>query len=360
MANTQTILVVDDTPLNIEVLLELLSDKYDVLVATDGVIALDIASKEEIDMVLLDIMMPEMDGFTVCKKLKENEATKKIPIIFITAKADEDSIEHAYDIGGVDYITKPFMAKEVLSRVATHLAIADQNKLLESLVAQKTIELQELNNELEQTQKEIVFTMGAIGEKRSKETSRHVIRVAEYSYALALFYGLSEDEAKMIKQASPMHDMGKIAIPDSILNKPAALTKEEFETMKEHTTNGYEMLNHSSRALLKTSAEIAYYHHEKWNGSGYPKGLKNTEIPLSARIVALADVFDALSSDRVYKKAMRDEEVFEIIKNSRDSHFEPKVVDIFFENIEVFIKIRDELKDESKNSSLLAEYFNLN
>lgn len=345
MHRVETILIVDDTPLNIEILLELLGEKYDVLVALSGEAALNIVSNEQIDMILLDIMMPEMDGFEVCQKLKENPLTKDIPVVFITAKTDEESIEKAYEMGGVDYISKPFRAKEVSSRVSAHLAISGQNRLLESLVAQKTKELQELNFELESTQKEIIFTMGAIGEKRSKETSNHVMRVAEYSEALALFYGLDEYEAKMIKQASPMHDMGKVAVPDSILHKPAALSSDEFEIIKEHTTNGYDMLKHSNRPLLKMSAEIAYFHHEKWDGSGYPKGLKNIDIPLSARIVALADVFDALSSDRVYKKAMADEKVFEILKDGRGTHFEPKIVDDFFDNLDIFINIRNKLKD---------------
>ncbi|KIM05855.1 MAG: hypothetical protein KN64_01460 [Sulfurovum sp. AS07-7] len=346
MDKIETILVVDDTPLNIEILLELLSQKYDdILVATDGKTALEIAFSEKIDMILLDIMMPDMDGFTVCQRLKENDKTKDIPVIFITAKTDEDSIERAYDIGGVDYITKPFRAKEVLSRIATHLAIFGQNKLLEKMVAEKTEELHKLNDELIHTQKEIIFTIGAIAEKRSKETGQHVSRVAEYSKVLAICYGLSIEEEMMIRRASPMHDIGKIAIPDNILNKPAKLTYEEFEIMKKHSEYGYEMLKHSDRPLLKMAAQIAYTHHEKWDGSGYPNGLKGEGIPLCGRITALADVFDALGSDRVYKKAMDDESIFKIIREGRGTHFDPKLVDIFFENIDKFLEIRENMRD---------------
>ncbi len=329
MSNLAKILIVDDTELNIEILVELLGEKYDILVATDGQTALEIANSEPLDMILLDIMMPDMDGFAVCEQLKNNDATKSIPIIFITAKTDEDSIEQAYDIGGVDYVTKPFRAKEVLSRISTHLAIANHSRLLEILVAEKTSELKELNKELEATQKEIIYTLGSVCEKRSKETSMHVGRVAEYSKLLALYYGLSEEEAEMIKQASPLHDIGKVGVPDIILNKPAALTNDEFDVIKEHTTDGYEMLKHSQRPLLKLASEIAYLHHEKWDGSGYPCNLSGFDIPTHARITALADVFDALSSDRVYKKAMEDEEVLGIIAEGKGTHFEPQLVDIF-------------------------------
>lgn len=345
MNNLAKILVVDDTELNIEILVELLGDKYDVLVATNGQSALEIANEESLDMILLDIMMPEMDGFSVCRQLKSNTQTKNIPIIFITAKTDEDSIEYAYDIGGVDYVAKPFRAKEVLSRIATHLAISNHSRLLEMLVAEKTSELKQLNKELEATQREIVYTLGTVCEKRSKETSMHVNRVAEYSKLLALYYGLSEEESEMIRQASPMHDIGKVGVPDNILNKPSSLTEEEFAVIKEHTTDGYEMLKHSNRQLLRLASEIAHGHHEKWNGKGYPLGISGFDIPIHARITALADVFDALSSNRVYKKAMPDEEVFDIIKQGKGAHFEPKLVDIFFEHLDSFLAIRSNLRD---------------
>lgn len=342
---SHTILIVDDTELNIEILVELLGEKYDILVATEGAIALQIAQEEVPDMILLDIMMPEMDGFETCRRLKADKRTKDIPVIFITAKSDEGTIEEAYKIGGVDYITKPFCAGEVLSRVATHLALFQQQKQLEQMVRQKTEELLTLNKELEDTQREIIFTLGSIAEKRSKETSRHVARVAEYSKLLAGYYGLNEQEVEMIRQASPMHDIGKVATPDNILNKPDVLSRDEYEVIKLHTLDGYEMLKHSNRELLKMAAQIAISHHEKWDGSGYPFGLKGLDIPVSGRVTALADVFDALSSDRVYKKAMCDEEVISIIKNGRGSHFEPKLVDIFVDNIERFLAIKNTLKD---------------
>jgi len=339
----KTILIVDDTELNINTLMDLLEDKYDLLAAIDGESALELVEEEEIDLILLDIMMPGIDGFEVAKRLKSNPKTSDIPIIFITAKTDDESIEQAYEIGGVDYITKPFRAREVLSRILNHLTLSEQSHILEQKVQEKTKELQELNKELEDTQREVVFTMGAIGERRSKETGNHVKRVALYSELLAKKYGLSPKEVQLLKEASPMHDIGKVAIPDSILNKPARFTPEEFEVMKEHAKLGYEMLNHSHRPLLQTATIVAHEHHEKWDGTGYPQKLKGEEIHIYGRITALADVFDALGSSRVYKPAWDDEKIFELFKEERGKHFEPKLVDIFFENIDEFLKIRDSL-----------------
>ena len=346
MSLEETILIVDDTELNVETLMELLGDKYDLLAATDGEDALEILGDEHVDLILLDIMMPGIDGYEVCKRVKENSATENIPIVFITAKTDEDSIERAYDVGGVDYITKPFRAKEVLSRVANHLALSKQQHYLEAMVTQKTEELRDINRELEDTQKEIVFTMGAIGEKRSRETGNHVRRVALYSEVLALGYGLDERTAKLIKEASPMHDIGKVGISDKILNKPEPFTREEFEIMKQHAALGYEMLKYSHRELLEASAIVAYEHHEKWDGSGYPKGKSGEEIHIYGRITAIADVFDALGSMRVYKDAWKDEDIFALFKEERGKHFEPRLVDVFFENIDKILAIRDKFEDE--------------
>jgi HD-GYP domain-containing protein (c-di-GMP phosphodiesterase class II) len=206
-------------------------------------------------------------------------------------------------------------------------------------------EIKNLNSEIEQTQKEVVFTMGAIGESRSKETGNHVKRVAEYSKLLALYYGLPQKEAEMLKQASPMHDIGKVAIPDAILNKPGRFDEAEREIMNTHSQLGYDMLKHSNRPLLKCAATVAYEHHEKWDGTGYPRKLKGEEIHIYGRITALADVFDALGSDRCYKKAWDDERIFNLFKEERGKHFDPKLIDIFFEHLDEFLKIRDKFKD---------------
>ena len=237
--------------------------------------------------------------------------------------------------------------KSIIYMDATYTAIYDENDNIVEYMAtyHDVTELIEIQDEIEKTQADVVFTMGSIGETRSKETGYHVKRVAEYSKELALLYGLSQEEASLLKTASPMHDIGKVGIPDSILNKPGKLTVEEFEIMKTHSALGFNMLRHSTRPILNAAAIISLTHHEKWDGSGYPKNLKGSRIPIYGRITAIADVFDALGSDRCYKKAWADEDIFKLIKDGKGSQFDPKLVDIFFENLEVFLEIRDKFKD---------------
>jgi len=208
-----------------------------------------------------------------------------------------------------------------------------------------TKEIEKLSQEIEDTQKEVVFTMGAIGETRSKETGNHVKRVAEYSKLFALHYGLSEEESEMLKQASPMHDIGKVGIEDKVLNKPGRFNDLEKEIMQTHAKIGYEMLKQSNRTLLKMAATVAYEHHEKWDGTGYPNKLKGEEISVYGRITAIADVFDALGSDRVYKQAWSDERIFNLFKGEKGKHFEPKLVDIFFKHLNEFLQVRERFKD---------------
>jgi len=340
----KTILVVDDTKLNIEILLNLLEDKYNVIPALNGKKALKILSKIEIDLILLDIMMPEMDGYEVCRKVKEK--TDDIPVIFITAKIDDDSIERAYDVGGIDFVGKPFSPREVMSRVEAHLALSTQTKMLKTRKNELEQDNIILYKEIQETQKEIIFKMGAIAEARSKETGNHVKRVARYSELLALKYGMDKDEVSVFTEASPMHDIGKVAIEDAILNKPGKLTPKEFIRMKEHAQLGYDMIKGSSRELLKTAAIIAHQHHEKYDGTGYPQGLKGEDIHIYGRITAIADVFDALGTHRVYKEAWDDEKIFQLFRDEKGKHFDPKLVDIFFDNLEEILKIRDELADK--------------
>ncbi len=340
MTKNKTILIVDDIELNINTLIDIFEDRYDILATTDPSDVFALLETEKVDLILLDILMPKMNGFQVCKKIKENNNTKDIPIIFITAQTDDDSIETAYSIGGVDYITKPFRSIEILSRVSTHISLDEKKQVLEDMVDIKTKELQKLNQELEDTQREIIFTMGEISEKRSKEVGYHVKRVALYSEVLAKKYGLSPKDTALLKEASPMHDIGKVAIPDFVLNKPNILTPEEFEIMKTHAQLGYDMLKHSQRELLKVASIVAFEHHEKWNGSGYPRGLKGEEVSIQGRITAVSDVFDALSSARIYKKAWSRKEIIDYFKEQRGKHFEPKLVDIFFDNLDIFFDIR--------------------
>ena len=220
-------------------------------------------------------------------------------------------------------------------------AIQDMSKSIEDGIQ----EIESLNDEITNTQKEIIYTMGEIAETRSKETGHHVKRVAEYSKLLALKLGLPKEEAELLKLASPMHDIGKVGIPDAILNKPGKLTFEEFEVMKTHAQIGYEMLKHSNKPILQTASIVARDHHEKWNGKGYPRGLKGDDIHIYGRITAVADVFDALGSDRAYKKAWEDERIFNLFKEERGEHFDPKIIDIFFENLDEIFEIRNRFKD---------------
>lgn len=340
------VLIVDDAPKNIQVIANLLGDKeYDVSYATNGTQALDLVRENNYDLVLLDVMMPGMDGYEVCRQIKLDSFYKDMPVIFITAKTDEESIVEGFDAGGQDYVTKPFNAAELMARVKTHLKLKAFEDSQQVVIDNALAELKMLNKEIVETQKEVIFTMGSIGETRSKETGQHVKRVAEYSRLLAQLSGLDDFEADLIAMASPMHDIGKVGIPDSILNKKGLLTEDEFEIMKTHVTIGYEMLKHSHRPILRTAAIIALEHHEKWDGSGYPEALAATDIHIYGRITALADVFDALGSERCYKKAWEDEKVFNLLKEQSGKHFDPGLVQMFFDNIDLFFEVRAKYKD---------------
>ncbi len=229
--------------------------------------------------------------------------------------------------------------------ITLHKELDEYKNHLEDKVEDSLKEIKDLNREIEDTQREVIFTMGAIGESRSKETGNHVKRVAEYSHLFAVKYGMSEEECELLKQCSPMHDIGKVAIPDAILNKPGRFTDEEFKAMQKHAELGYEMLKHSNRTIMWAASIVAYEHHEKYNGKGYPRGIAGEDIHIYGRITAIADVFDALGSDRVYKKGWSDDKIFNLIKEERGEHFDPKLVDIFFEHLNDFLKIRDSYKD---------------
>ncbi|WP_373070301.1 PAS domain S-box protein [Sulfurimonas sp.] len=261
-----------------------------------------------------------------CKEIKDRLTNKEI------VKATLTNINKS----GERYITKNLFYPiiDLHNNVSEHLQIMYD-----------ITELVKLNEDIINTQKEVVLTMGAIGETRSKETGQHVKRVSNFTYLLAKLYGLNDDEANLLKQASPMHDIGKVGIPDSILKKPAKLTLEEYEIMKTHAEIGYDMLKHSDRDILKTSAEISLTHHEKYDGSGYPRGLKGEEIPISGRITAIADVFDALGHDRVYKKAWELDRILEFFKEEKGKHFDPKLVDLLIENLDKFLEVKNSLKD---------------
>lgn len=336
------VLVVDDEKLNRQVLFNHFSlEHYHVSLAENGIEALENLNEREYDLVFLDIMMPKMSGYEVCKKIREKYNLFELPVLMLTAKNQPKDLVAGFEAGANDYVNKPFDKKELLSRTKTLL-----------LLNHSIRDILKLNEEINETQSEMIYTLGEAAEARSRETGYHVKRVAEYSYLLAIKSGFSQEEANMLKLVSPMHDIGKIAISDEILNKPGKLTPQEFEIIKTHVEIGYNLINKSNRKMLKLASVIAYEHHEKYNGTGYPRGLKGEEISIYGRILALADVFDALASDRVYKKAWEMDRILELIKNERGNHFDPHLVDIFFENLSEFIEIKNKYIESSKNESV--------
>jgi len=317
---------------------------YETAEAKNGEDGLQKIGEFKPDLILLDVMMPGIDGYEVCRRMRSDERLKDIPVIFLTAKADVDSIEKGFASGGMDYIVKPFHSNELLARVKTHLELYRAKELLKhhNLSLQIKMEHKEerLLSELEENQKEMIFVLTELMEAISDETGKHIRRVAEYSRLLAHYHeSISEDDANVIYHASPMHDIGKIAISQSILHKAGKLTDEEFQIMKTHAAKAHEYLRDSKRKFLKAADTIAYQHHEKWDGSGYPQGLKGDNIHIFGRIVALADVFDALTHKRVYKEAWDVDAAAQYIIDNSGSHFDPYLVEIFKAHLDEFIVI---------------------
>jgi len=343
---TATLLVVDDIPNNLSLMGGLLEELYHVRVASRGERALAIAhSDHPPDLILLDIMMPEMDGYEVCRRLKADPATRDIPVIFLTAKNGPEEEACGLEIGAVDYITKPISPPIVLARVKTHLSLRqartflrDQNEFLENEVRKRT-------REIEIIQDVTVQTLASLAETRDSETGNHIRRTQHYVRILAeklrkhprFSQQLDDDETiDLLFKSAPLHDIGKVGIPDRILLKPGKLDPAEFDLMKTHTTLGRDAILHAECELgveipfLRYAKEIAYSHQEKWDGSGYPEGLAGDAIPVSARLMAVADVYDALISRRVYKAGMPHEKAVAIILQGRGSHFDPDMADAFF------------------------------
>nr|WP_320051286.1 HD domain-containing phosphohydrolase [uncultured Desulfuromonas sp.] len=326
------ILVVDDDLTNIQVGIRMLKEvgDYQMIFATTGEQALERVKEHDFDLILLDILMQPMDGFDVCRRLKADPANSHIPVVFLTAKTDKDSLIQGFELGGVDYVTKPFNAHELCARVKTHLELKCYH-----------------DRDIEETQREIILMMSAVCEFKSVETGQHINRVAEISALLAKLSGCGPQMCQEIRWAAAMHDVGKVAIPDAILHKPARLTPQEFEIIKTHTVYGYDILRHSTRKLLRSAAVIAHQHHEHWDGSGYPQGLKGEEIDLRGRIVIIADVFDALLQKRVYKQAWSYTEVQKYMMERRGTEFDPLLLDLFFDHLDAMIEIEERLKDDT-------------
>lgn len=337
MNSYATILAVDDNLNNLNVLSDLLdSEDFEMLFATDGESALKRAQYAAPDLILLDIMMPGMDGFETARRLKAIDTTQKIPIIFLTALSDEDHITKAFELGGVDYITKPFNGKEVISRINTHLTLKNLIDHLDELVRKKTIELEQLNVGF-------VVALEKANYYNDKSTGNHIKRVSHYSRILAEGMALPEETCAQIFRYASLHDIGKVGIPDNILKKPGRLSREEFDILKRHSQIGFKMID--SPAVVDVAKNIVRHHHERYDGTGYPDQLKGEEIPIEARIVTLADVYDALRTERVYKDAFSEREADKIISDLSGSLFDPKLVAVYQENKQAFEEIHDRFSE---------------
>ncbi len=334
-----TVLIVDDNSDNLDVLSGVLRPFYKVKAAINGELALKVASaKNKPDIILLDIMMPGVDGYEVCRRLKADPSTANIPIIFVTAKTEIKDEQTGFELGAVDYITKPISVPIVLARVRTQLALYNQQRELEVLVKQRT-------KELDDTRLEVIQRLGCAAEYKDNETGLHVIRMSWYSKFLAEQIQANEDWVELLYNAAPMHDIGKIAIPDRVLLKPGKLDQEEWTIMQTHVSCGVEILGEHNSDLMIMAREIAQYHHEKFDGNGYPNGISGENIPLSARIVAIADVFDALTSVRPYKEAWPVEKAVALLEEEAGKHFDPALVPEFIKCLPKVLEIKDKYMD---------------
>ena len=320
------ILIVDDEPTNLQVMRQILQNEYRLLFARDGHKALELARSERPHLILMDVMMPGMTGHETCRSLKQDPSTQSIPLIFVTALSDPEDEARGFELGAVDYIAKPVSPPIVMARVRTHLSLVRLDDLIES-------------------RRQIIERLGRAAEFKDNETGLHVIRMSRYARTLALASGWSEEAAEELMAAAPMHDIGKIGIPDAILLKPGALTPEEWAVMKTHPQIGADIIGADNSSILRMAREIALCHHEKWDGSGYPAGLKGDAIPLSARIVTVADVFDALTTARPYKKAWPVEEAIAHLKEGAGHHFDPHLVPLFLAQLPDILAIRERWKE---------------
>ena len=352
-------MIIDDTPENLQILNAMLRRKgYGVSAFPQGPMALAAARRKSPDLILLDINMPEMNGYEVCEAAKADPALKEIPIVFISALSDTDDKVRAFRCGGVDYITKPFQMEEVYARVDTHLQLHRSRQVMrqfnETLQARVEAQVEEINK----SQLAMIFAMAKLSHTRDDDTGMHLERVQHLCRLLAAALAgrpafaetITPGYIEAIFHASPLHDLGKVGIVDAILLKPGPLTREEFEIMKTHTTIGAETLasvhkQYPNNAFVAMGIDIAHFHHEKWDGSGYPKGLAGTDIPLSARIMALVDVYEALRARRPYKAPFPHDKSKAILIEGRGKHFDPAIVDGFLDIAGDFDGVYSEMVD---------------
>lgn len=323
------ILIIDDTPEYITMLTSLLPE-YEVFAAKDGKKGLHLAETVMPDLILLDINMPLMTGYEVCRRLKSIDSIRNIPVIFLTANDGSDFEEIGFKMGAVDYICKPFNASVLKARVKTHVNLYQLQSNLQQQVEKDTEEIRKLNYE-------ITYISASIAEMKSKETGQHLRRVSEFSYLLCKFLGKDETECEHVKIASVLHDIGKVGIPDEILNKPEKLNTEEWAVMKTHSKLGYTMLIESEFESMRLAARIALDHHERWDGKGYPNGISGEDISLVGRICAVADVFDSLLDKRAYKEPWNEVDVKEYFEKMKGIQFDPQIASILLDNFDMFI-----------------------
>ena len=370
-ASKPTVLVIDDAPDNLTLMSGLLKDRYKVKVANHGKLGLKVAlAAPPPDLILLDIMMPDLDGYEVCRRLKSNPASRAIPVIFLSAKTDVQDEEKGLLLGAVDYISKPISPSLMLARVATQIALHAKT---ESLRVDSTVRDPEQARQiadLSAAQDVTILAMTSLAETRDSDTGNHIRRIQHYVQALAQSLKdhprfadqLGPQAISLLFKSAPLHDIGKFGIPDRILLKPSSLSPEEFEIMKTHTTLGFEAIEQAEKALglqaplLRTAKEIVLSHQEKWDGSGYPQGLKGDEIPMSARLMAVADVYDALISQRVYKAALPHDRAVQIVFQGRGTHFDPDMVDAFIGIQDEFMAIAQRFANSDSNLQKKMEY----
>ena len=317
------ILVVDDEPINLARLRDILESEHELVFARNGEDALLAVDKHHPALILLDVQMPLLNGYEVCRRLKANPATEDIPVIFVTSLGADWNEETGFEAGGVDYITKPISPMVVKARVRTHLSLVRERRL-------------------EASYRDAIYMLGEAGHYNDTDTGAHIWRMAAYSRALAEAAGWNREQATLLELAAPMHDTGKIGIPDAILKKRGALSDEDWEFMRCHPRIGYEILSKSQAPVFQLAAEIAFCHHEKWDGSGYPRGLAGEQIPESARIIAVVDVFDALSMRRSYKPAWPLDQVMATLEQGSGNHFDPRLIALFQQILPRILKIQRE------------------
>jgi len=329
---TGPLLIVDDEPLNLAAMEAVLCDDYRLLFARNGVDAVAVALKHRPALILLDVQMPGMTGYAVCRQLKADPRTEEIPIIFVTGLADVGHEQEGFACGGVDYIAKPVSPPLLLARVNTHLSLVRTSIL-------------------DRSYRDAIHMLGEAGHFNDTDTGVHIWRMAAYAAAIAAAYGFDKEQCALIELAAPMHDTGKIGIPNAILKKPGKLNAEEWEQMKTHSKIGHDILARSDAPIFQMAADIALHHHERWDGTGYPDGLQGSAIPVSARIVALADVFDALTMKRPYKEAWPLELAIATVHESTGTHFDPTVVQAFDAVLPRIVEIASEwdLKEQRGN-----------